>query len=204
MEIVEFSRPLQWGLLDLPLWPLDRDWRGQRDQPCAFFSLALDPVSLWFIAGDRQPARSHPQSQSGQWCEELWHHDVAEFFLGLNGAAHYLEFNLAPNAAWWQQSFCQTRTAQTDSSPLSGIETFAELAPDNSWLAAMKIPRVALEALLSRDKTALTWKGDVTANVCFILRSPQQRFYSFNRLPGEQPDFHQPQFFSPLRLLPST
>lgn len=203
MEIVEFARPVPWGELDLPLWPMERDWQNHRDQPCAFFSLALDPLHLWFIAGDRQPAQSHPLSEPGSWCEELWHHDVAELFLGLQGTTQYLEFNLAPNAAWWQQSFSHARTPQPNSPPLIGIETFAECAPDQSWLAAMKIPRGALEARLARDGATPSWQGDVTANVCLILRSPHQRFYSFNPLRGEQPDFHQPLHFSPLRRLPS-
>lgn len=211
MEIVSFAQPLHWGQLDLPLWALAQDWSGKADSPSAFFSLALDPHHLWFIAGDRRRPHCHPHAQPGKWCEELWRYDVAELFVGHRDQSSYMEFNLAPSAAWWQQTFCQPRVVHPDQRSPLAIETFAELATDGSWLAAMKIPRGELETLLlagdatSRNPVtapaALDWNHHVRLNVCLILESPQQRFYSFTPLPGDHADFHQPQHFSPVRLL---
>lgn len=117
-------------------------------------------------------------------------HDVAEFFLTDPTTGRYVEFNLSPNGAWWSQSFSAPRVPDGQGL-VPGVETFAELAPDGGWVAAMAIPRGFLESELKfGDSSRL--------NVCFILGSPEQRFLSAANLGGGEPDFHRPERFSRL------
>jgi anaerobic selenocysteine-containing dehydrogenase len=75
------------------------------------------------------------------------------------------------------------------------VATFAELAPDGSWLAAMAIPLDLLRARLDFGPTT-------GVNVTMILGSPEQRFFSAAALGPGEPDFHQPQRFPQARFAP--
>ncbi len=68
------------------------------------------------------------------------------------------------------------------------VATFAEMAPDGSWVAAMAIP---LDLLRAR----LDFGPATRMNVAMILGSPAQRFASAADLGPGPPDFHQPQRF---------
>jgi len=192
MTIFRVKRPMTWGELDLPLFGLEADWHRQRVAPPATWSLALDPERLWFVAGHGAPARVHPKARPGRFLEGLWEHDVAELFLADPADGAYLELNLAPNGAWWSCAFRGPRERRDPGGTnLPGVETFAELAPDGTWLAAMAIPRDTLRELVGF--------GDATrANVTFILGSPAQRFLSAAELGGGEPDFHRPERFRPV------
>jgi hypothetical protein len=193
MIVFESPAPLAWGELDLPVSGISRDWTGAEISPAPLFSLAMDRERLWFVAGHARPAALHPRARPGAFQAELWKHDVAELFLADPAGGRYLEINLAPNGAWWSCEFTapRVRAEETDIF-LPDVATFADLAADGSWLAAIALPLDVLRARLGFGPTT-------RANATFLLGSPEQRFFSANDLGGGEPDFHIPQRFSPLR-----
>lgn len=196
MTIFESTRPLAWGELDVPLLGLEHDWDGNRVEPAAAFSLVKDSRRLWFLAGHRRPAALHPRSRPGDFQAELWRYDVAEFFLADPRSGRYFEFNLSPNGAWWNCEFTAPRVrAKEEDEPMPDVATFAELAPDGSWLAAMAVPLDLLEARLD-------FGAETTANVTFILETPAQRFLSAANLGDGGPDFHRPASFAKVAMVP--
>ena len=196
MTIFTSGRPLQWGELDVPMLGLEKDWFGNPLQPPAAWCLAMDPRRLWFIAHHRRPATLHPQARPGLFQAELWRHDVAELFLADPASGRYFEFNLAPNAAWWSCEFTapRVRAEETDIA-MPEVATFADLAADGSWVAAMALPLDLLRARLGF--------GPATrANVTMILESPAQRFITAADLGAGDPDFHLPDRFPTVHFAP--
>lgn len=192
MTVIRSAKPLVWGGMDVPLFGIGKDWYGIEVAPQAAFCVAVDSRSLWFIATHGSAAKLHPAARPGRFTPELWKHDVAELFLGDPASGRYFEFNLAPNGAWWSCEFTAPRVrAEEVEIAFPEVATFAELAPNGGWVAAMAIPRDLLEARLDFGK-------DTRMNVTFILGSPQQRFLSAAN-PGEgEPDFHRPDKFTPV------
>ncbi len=196
MTIFESERPLAWGELDVPLLGLMRDWHGVRVDPPAGFALVTDAERLWFVANHRRPAALHPQGRPGRFQRELWRYDVAELFLADPRSGRYFEFNLAPNGAWWTCEFTAPRVRAEDIEiAMPEVATFAELAPDGSWVAALAVP---LDLLRAR----LDFGPATRANVTFILETPAQRFLSAADLGGGEPDFHQPGRFPQIAWAP--
>lgn len=196
MVIFRSPEILAWGSLDLPILGADQDWHGLPFWPPAGYSVAIDPEWLWFIAGRNKPAQPHPDSSPGLFKPQLWRHDVAELFLGEPGGGRYLEFNLAPNAAWWSCAFEGPRIRMFEKDiPLAGVGTWATLAADGSWMAAAALPLQTLRDLIGFDDNS-------AANVAFILRAPQQRFITVTDLGGGEPDFHRPDRFEPMEIEP--
>ena len=147
---------------------------------------------VWFVASHGSPARIHPAARPGRFTPELWKHDVAELFLTDPTSGRYFEFNLSPNGAWWSCEFTAPRVrAEPVEIAFPEVATFAELAPNGGWVAAMAIPRDLLEARLD-------FGAKSRLNVNFILGSPEQRFLSAVDLGGGEPDFHQPGKFGPV------
>jgi len=192
MTVIRSAKPLEWGGLDLPLFGVGRDWYGRESTPQAGFCIAVDSRRLWFVASHGKAARLHPAARPGRFTPELWKHDVAELFLTDPTSGRYFEFNLSPNGAWWSCEFTAPRVrAEEVEIAFPEVATFAELAPDGGWVAALAIPRDLLEARLDfGERTRL--------NVAFILSSPEQRFFSAVDLGGGEPDFHRPDRFGPL------
>lgn len=196
MTIFESERPLAWGELDVPLFGLGSDWSGARVEPAAGFALVSDADRLWFVASHRRPATMHPQARPGMFQAELWRYDVAEMFLADPRSGRYFEFNLAANGAWWTCEFTAPRVrAEEVDIAMPEVATFAELAADGSWVAALAVP---LDLLRAR----LDFGPQTRANVTFILESPQQRFLSATALGATEPDFHRPQQFSKVSWVP--
>ena len=188
--IIEHKKsPLHWGALDLALFGIESDWYGtQLDVPAAF-GLAIDHASFWFVATRRKPAFIHPQARPGVFMPELWKYDVAEFFLRHPASGRYLEFNLAPNGAWWSAEFTAPRVrAYEEDVPVPGVKTYADLAPDGTWVCAASIPLDVLEARFG-------FGADTRMNVTFIVDSPEQKFLTATPAPDGEPDFHRSDLF---------
>lgn len=183
---------LNWGSLDAAMLGLVTDIAGQSVTPPAGYALVADPARLWFLAARAAPARIHPHARPGGFLAGLWEYDVAELFLAHPGG-RYLEFNLAANGAWWSCEFSAPRVrAEPDDIAFPEVATFADLAPDGGWLAAMAIPLDVLRARIDFGPQTL-------ANVSWIIESPNQRYLSACPLGAGPADFHQPGKFLPLR-----
>jgi hypothetical protein len=188
MILFQSSNPLSWGHLDLPLFGLDSDWFGQPLQPPAMFSIASDPKYLWFIASRQAPALTHPSAKPNQFTPDLWKYDCSELFFSCPQSGHYLEFNLAPNSAWWASEFSSPRVPATNQPPFSNhIQTWQDTT-GHSWITAMAIELDFLKANIGFSAAS-------KINATFILNSPQQIFISAAKLPGQNPDYHQPHHF---------
>jgi len=189
ITIFESDAPLAWGALDLPLLGIARDWFDKPVDPPPGYALACDPEHLWFVAHHRTPARAHPKSRPGLFCADLWKHDVAELFLADPKGGRYLELNLAPNAAWWSCEFTAARRrADLEDIAVPDVKTWSDLAPDGAWVAAMAVPLDVLRARVG-------FGAGTRANVCMILGSPEQRFFSATSMGDGEPDFHRPDRF---------
>jgi hypothetical protein len=192
MQIIRSGQVLAWGALDVPLFGLSRAWDGSEVSPALAFSVVWDPERLWFIAAHSRAAHLHPGAQPGCFQAELWKYDVAELFLSNPIHGHYLELNLAANGAWWSCEFTAPRLRRfTDDTPFPGVETHATQTPDGGWVSAMSIPVVELEARIGFGEGSC-------GNVTFITGAPASRYVSAVKLPGTEPDFHQPAHFSKL------
>lgn len=190
MKIYRSTAPLSWGDLSLPLWGLTHDLTGHCLLSPLMFSLAFDAERLWFVAAGKTPAQIHPQARPGKFVAELWQFDCVELFIADARSGRYLEFNLAANGSWWSAEFIGPRQrAEVQDVAFPEVATFAELSPEGGWLSAMAIPLDLLQARID-------WSRESFVNVTAIVETPQQRFVSANPLPGDCPDFHQPQHFS--------
>jgi hypothetical protein len=190
MTIFTSPRRLSWGELDVPILGLTKDWHGVPIDPPVGFALVMDDLRLWFIAHRRKPAELHPTARPGDFQAGLWKHDVAELFIADPASGRYFEFNLAPNGAWWCCEFtaARVRAEETDIA-MPEVATFADLAADGSWVAAMAIP---LDLLRAR----LDFGTDTRINVAMIVGSLDQKFITATDLGGGDPDFHRPDQFT--------
>jgi len=196
MTIFTATECLAWGALDVPIFGIAKDCDGVDFQPAAGFALVQDPSRLWFIANHRKAAELHPQARPGAFQMDLWRYDAAELFISDPQSGRYLEFNLAPNGAWWTCEFTAPRVRADEADiAMPEVATFAEMAPDGAWLAAMAIPLDLLKARLNFGESS-------KINVAMILNSPAQKFLSFNPLGPEERDFHRPSHFSRVVLMP--
>ncbi len=189
MRIFNTSSLLEWGELDVPLLGLENDWFGDPlAQPLAY-SLVADPGYLWFVATRGASYSVHPDAAPGKFTPRLWEFDVAELFIADSLGEAYLEFNLAPNGAWWAAGFSSARVLAAGQPDFPGnVETYNDVSEPGVWIAAMRIPLAFLEKHVSFGLGS-------KANVAFILNSPNQTFHSVSKLPGAEPDFHQPSKF---------
>lgn len=196
MTIFTSPRPLLWGELDIPLLGLVADWHGASVSPPAGYVLAADARRLWFIAHHRKPAELHPQARPGDFQAGLWQYDVAELFLADPASGRYFEFNLSPNGAWWACEFTAPRVREEEADiVMPEVATYADMAADGSWVAAMAIPLDLLQARLD-------FGPRTRANVAMILGFPDRIHLSAGDLGGGEPDFHRPQAFPEIRFAP--
>lgn len=195
MVIFRSERRMEWGALDVPMLGLVREWGGEAIQPPGAYSLVADPDRLWFVAHRQKPADFHPKARPGEFVPELWKHDVAELFLADPVRGNYFEFNLAPNGAWWCCEFTAPRQRRESIDiEMPDVATFADLAPDGSWMAAMALP---LDILRAR----LDFGENTHLNVTMVVDSPQQRFLSASDFGGGELDFHRPGKFPQARFI---
>ena len=153
------------------------DWFRNMTEPPASLELSAQKQSLcleveWFCL------LSPPLAAEGAFYEGLWAAEVAELFIQVEDG-HYLEFNLAPNGAWWACEFSASRVRTN--LDLKRCGQGQKLGPNRS---ALDISLQELGKVQSYNLTAISGTVD-------------QRFYTFADLPGKEPDFHQPDHFLP-------
>jgi len=116
------------------------------------------------------------------------------FFISEPQSGRYLEFNLAPNGAWWSAEFTAPSVrAHEDEVEIPGVKTFGDLTPDGTWMAAASIPLDILEARVNFGESSCM-------NVTMIIDSPEQQFLSASAAPKGKPNFHQTSLFQPVRI----
>jgi hypothetical protein len=192
MQIFTSNEPLSWGKLDLPLCTLTKDWFGSTLKDPSVFTLAKDDESLWFISIFSYTASIHPNASPGKFTPELWKYDVAELFLANSATGQYLEFNLTSNGAWWASKFSSVRE------PFKEQPDFTTMIRSHHDLVGSHQCLVGLEIPLNFLKKEIDFGVTTAANITFIRESPSQLYLSASKLPGVEPDFHQPIYFPAL------
>ena len=83
---------------------LDKDVFGEIVPRPIEISLSINGDQLCFAPAFPETAETVSGAEPGEFYEGLWKGDVAELFLSLpNG--NYVEYNFAPNGAWWACEF---------------------------------------------------------------------------------------------------
>ena len=172
---------------------LSTDWSGARITNLSKFLFWVDDTSFHFLAGQNgSPGLSHPDSKLEEYCPELWKYDVAEFFLLASDKSRYLEFNLAPNGAWWSSAFTSLRVpAPGEPTPAPEVKTSAEV-DTQGWRAHASMPLSWLKKQYGFSELSLL-------NATFILNSPDQIFVTAGDLGDGEPDFHRPHRFPAIK-----
>ena len=92
---------------------LDRDVFGDPVPGPLEFTLSHDGFVPKFPASAKPVTGAKP----GSFHEGLWEGDVAEVFL-MHPGGGYLEYNFAPNGAWWSCAFDSPRVRSSDPAPV--------------------------------------------------------------------------------------
>ncbi len=170
-----------------PWQQLDREWFGAPVEPPIAFRFRLTGDALIFSARRRTPALLHPEACEGQFQENLWKYDTAEFFIATAEGDRYIEFNLAPNGSWWSAAFTAPRVVNTDmpAVPEGVIATGHSHA--EGWECEAHLPLTYLR-LMGVEPGETPFRLAAAA----ILNSPQQIFLTTAEDTGGKPDFHHP------------
>ena len=95
---------------------LDTDVFGEPAPQPIKISLSIKGGLLNFAPEFPESAKTVVGAAPGEFFEGLWKGDVAELFLSLpNG--NYVEYNFAPNGAWWACAFSEPRVRTTRKVP---------------------------------------------------------------------------------------
>lgn len=163
---------------------LTHEWFGLAVSVPVEFSFCLEGDFLVFRARQAAPVSIHPDARPGEFKEELWKYDTAEFFVADAAGRNYVEFNLCPNGAWRACAFCGPRLVMTGAGVPEGVETVGCVGADG-WACSARLPLAWLKSL----------GIDVTncrlASTC-ILNSPDYQFCTTSDDLSGEPDFHRP------------
>jgi hypothetical protein len=127
-------------------------------------------------------------------CDRLWNYEVVEIFLGGSAAgaadrsqAPYTEIELSPHGHYLVLRLLGVRNRVDLALPLA----FHATIEDARWRGRAVVPFAYLP------------EGDLSGNAYAVHGvGPRRRYLAAHPLPGEGPDFHQPDRFEPLDLGP--
>lgn len=118
---------------------LATEWSGADvSTPLRYQLLRTEEVLIYRAARAAAP-ELHPQSRPGRFQPELWRYHCAELFLAPAEGAPYLEFNLAPNGAWWSCLFTAPRVAAEPAADFSAVRAVGRTTAQG-WEAEMRVP----------------------------------------------------------------
>ncbi len=125
-----------------------------------------------------------PRAQKGTRVDKLWTFDVVELFLV--GPGHrYLELELGAGGHWLLLGFDRIRHRENDYEHLKPLFRFWK-TEQKTWVSQIVIPW----ELVPENLRALN---------AFIIAAG--KYLAFSPLPGNKPDFHQPDCFPSAKLV---
>ena len=163
---------------------LDHEWYGNPVSPAIEYSFTTDGEYLVFRAAQAAEVCPHPEGKPGEFREELWKYDTAEFFIAAESGSPYMEVNVAPNGAWWACAFSAPRVALPQQPELSGVQA-SGMVTEQGWQCSISIP---LSLLAELGITPENCRLVATA----ILNSPEYIFLTTAEDTEGAPDFHRP------------
>ncbi len=170
-----------------PWQQLDHEWYGQPVPPACEFRFTLTADALVFAARRAAPALLHPEACCGAFREHLWKYDTAEFFIATMDGSRYMEFNLAPNGAWWAAAFTGPRVVNEAVPALPQGVSATGRAGAGGWECEASLPLSWL-ALMGIEPG----KAPCRVAAAAILESPAQLFLTTATDLSGAPDFHRP------------
>lgn len=142
------------------------------------FSVRLDAECLLVTVTAPFYADPPPPGSGGEM-PGLWEYEVAELFLVGEGG-HYLEIELGPHGHYLLLLLSGVRQVKKHLHPIE----FATRISGRHWQATLSLAKDHLPLPFSRANAyAIHGQGS------------QRRYLAAFPVPGERPDFHQPQFF---------
>ncbi len=172
---------------DAPWQQLHHEWYGTPIIPPFEFRCLLTADFLIVSARRSSPALLHPEASKGRFQEYLWKYDTAEFFLATPEGERYMEFNLAPNGAWWSAAFTAPRVVNPDVPAVPEGVVATGHADAAGWQCEASIPLTYLAAM-----GISPGKGPFRLAAAAILNSPEQLFLTTATDTSGKPDFHRP------------
>ena len=171
---------------------LSRSWNGEAAPPGlgGRARLAVDSgllVLTWDLA---LPTEPRVPSVPVGYVDGLWEHDVIELFVAGGSDRHrYLELEFG---------FAGHRLALAFDGPRNRVADLREVAPEvisevrrGRWRGRAALPVAVVEKHAGRRP----WHG----LTCAVTGPRKNRVHlCWPRLPGERPDFHQPQAWAPM------
>lgn len=171
---------------------LDCEWFGTPVTPAIEYSFTTDGEKLTYRAAQPASVKPHPEGKNGEFREELWKYDTAEFFIAAEGGYPYVEVNISPTGAWWACAFSAPRVPFHPAVEWVGVETSGQVT-EQGWQCSISIPLQLLSAL---GITPGTCRLAATA----ILNSPDYIFLTTAEDTSGEPDFHRPHAWPPAML----
>jgi hypothetical protein len=147
----------------------------------------------FLVSGD---ALCHPEVLPNDFFEGLWKFDCGELWLYSAETGRYLEFNLAPNGAWWSMVFESPRVrAKGCGSPKCITSGTIQ---EGFWQATLFVSFEEIERCLG---ACSGWSGNVTLVIggCPDNEVPLENLHTI--VPLKAVDFHRPQDWVPLESL---
>jgi hypothetical protein len=171
----------------LPRQLISSSWEGKPLPWNYQTSIAQDKNYIWLLAATETPHGPLPTHvPENSYFEGLWNFDVIEFFFALNNLT-YVEYHLAPKGRWWSYTFAAPRQ-RSIGFKAPNVKIYSEDFSKGGWLSILKIPTNSFMADLSTEDPAL-------ANITATFRGQETPYSSLALLPGDKPNFHQPEKF---------
>jgi hypothetical protein len=206
---------------------LDRDWRGVPAPVMVHALLVLDDACLHLAAWLHGPAWVFADAVPGRYRRGLWQRDVVELFLCDREGDGYREYHLSPGGEWWMGCFSAPRIPALGDGALDdeavvgrgvqvrmpsreasvrgsgdAVERGGQVfggPGGGGWRGALSLPR----ELLPPGFVDICERAAVCrANLAAVIGCDPRRFLSLVPLPGNRPDFHQPELFPHLTVEP--
>ncbi|MBQ3240705.1 MAG: hypothetical protein IJB00_05910 [Akkermansia sp.] len=164
---------------------MEREWFGNPVIPAVEYSFSTDGKNLIYRAAQAAPVQPHPEGKCGEFREELWKYDTAEFFIAAESGSPYVEVNISPSGAWWACAFSAPRVPLTPAVDWAGVQAGGTVS-QQGWQCNISIPLSLLAALgITPENCRLA----ATA----ILNSPDYIYLTTAEDTSGEPDFHRPQ-----------
>ena len=154
--------------------------------------LSLQDSETLFITGEAPYHFNIAPTESMGRLWGLWEYEVLEVFI-YGDREEYLELEFGPWGHHLALYFNGVRILHNDQVKLKYVQTWRRESFEQgaSWGFSCTLPIAKLP--LSMQKDQLTWR--INAFWCYDRKAEHREFCCAYRLPGDQPNFHQPQHF---------
>lgn len=166
---------------------LNIEWFGGQVEPPWRFRFSTEEGCLVFRAARAAAPRVAPQARPGAFTKNLWRFDTAEFFIANPEGTRYMEFNLAPNGAWWAAVFSKPRVPDPVFGVPEGISSRARCV-GAGWEAELRVPLAPLAAM------GIAPAACRLAAAAIVSHEDDSYTFLTTAAPCEgRPDFHHPE-----------